>query len=120
MKVEVYNAKGELRRDKAGKPDLMHAADAINAAKTGKWKLKREKRQFGDVSKNVIVSVHEKNEEDYAKDIEKKRAAIEAQKKELEEAEIALQEKMEAPEEEEVVEEPEPVVEEGAPLLEED
>ena len=120
MKVNVYDEKGKMKLDAAGKPYLMHAADAVNAAKTGNYKLKREERQFGDTRKTVIVSVHKKNAEDRAEDLKLKRAAVLAQQKELEAQEVALQEELETPEKIEMVEEPKAVVEEGKTLLEEE
>lgn len=118
MKVEVYDDEGNLRVDAVGRPILMHAADALNAEKTGRYKLVREERQFGDIKKNIITQVRMKTEDDYAKDIEMKREALEKQKKSLEADEVALQEKLEEVKEEKVKKEPKPIVEEGKPITE--
>jgi hypothetical protein len=119
MKVKVYDKNGKLRVDAMGNPVLMHAVDAINAEKSGNYKLVKEKQTFGEVKKVVITEIREKTDEDRAEDIRLKKAAIEAQKKELEQAEVALQEKLEEPEVEKV-EEPKPIMEEGVPIVQED
>ena len=120
--VKVFNAKGEIRRDAAGAVSLMHPVDAMNAEKTGKYRLVRELRQFGDTRRNVVSECHEKNADDFAKDLQLKRAALEAQKKDLEKSEVDLQGKLEdlSKEVEEAPSEPKNVSPEaGTPLVSE-
>jgi len=123
MRVKVYNKENELRLDGAGNPKLMHAVDAAAAEKSGNYRLVRETIPFGGEGgkRTIITECHEKTEEDFADDVEKKKALLKKQTDELEKAELELQEKIEAVNKKSAPKKktPAPVVEENVPVLEE-
>lgn len=121
MQVKLFNKKGELRRDAADKPQLMHAVDALNAAATGNYRLVYEQRQFGDKNRSIITECHEKTEKDRKADVEEKRKRLKKQEAELKKAEELLEEEVEKaanPAPEPPSEDPKPVGSASKPVTE--
>jgi len=92
MHIKIYDKKGELKANRNGEPQLIHAVDAQNAVKSGIYRAEYEDVKIGDQVKRMIVSIHEKTVADKKKEAAAKRKAMTAQAKALEAEEKAINE----------------------------
>jgi hypothetical protein len=97
MKVELINAEGKVRTLGNGKPQLMHAVDALRCIKNGTHKAIYSEvttmRDGQPIKRNVLTGIKEKTVEDLEKELKAKKARLkkDAEAIEKESAELEAQ-----------------------------
>lgn len=97
MKVTITNAEGEMRMLGNGKPNLMHAVDALRCVKNGTHRAVYSEvtimRDGQPIKRNVLTGIKEKTVEDRQKELQTKRDKLkkDAQALEKETAEVDAQ-----------------------------